>query len=79
MLLAEAAEKVQTLFVHSKKSSLRMEFGLPLRFRENVSLEKTRIYSWTSRSTGFAADIQLPHAVDEPALEPLSQMSSPRI
>ena len=45
MRFAETAGNVQTLFVHSKKSSLQIEFSFPLRFRENESFEKTRIYS----------------------------------
>ena len=37
------------------------------------------MYSWMSRSTGFAAERHEPHAVDGLALLALFQMISPRI
>ena len=44
MLLAETAGNVQTLFVHSKKSSFLIEFSFRFRFLENVPLEKANIF-----------------------------------
>jgi hypothetical protein len=71
---------VQTDFVHSMNCSRVMVSSLPLGFfREYVPFEKTRMYSWVSRSTGFAADCQLPQAIDTPAPAPLYQTISPRM
>jgi hypothetical protein len=42
-------------------------------------LENTRMYSWTSRSTGLAADRNEPHAQLPNAPAALRQMISPRM
>ena len=67
------------LFVYSKNSSFEIVFRLPFDARRNPAFENTRMYSCTSRSVGFDADRQLPHAVDTSALAGLSQVVSPRI
>jgi len=78
-LRAEAAGNSHTDLVHSRKSSRLIVLRRPSALRENVSLEKTNTYSWTSRSTGLAAERHEPQAVELLALEPLSQITSPRI
>ncbi len=80
IFLADTAGKVQTLLVNSKNSSLEIVLSLFLGFSLlNVSLEKTRMYSWMSHKVGFLADSQLPHAVEGLALASLFQIISPLI
>ena len=76
--VAETALKFQTLLVYSKNSSRRMVLS-PFCFLPILPLEKTSMYSCTSLSVGLLADIQLPQAVDDPALAALYQIISPLI
>ena len=79
-LLADAAGNFQILLVRSKKSSLLIvDFRPSILGRSNMPFENTNIYSWMSRRVGLVADNQLPQAVDEPELEPLSHMICPLI
>src|SRR5271157_1135878 len=80
IFLADRAAKLQTDLVNSRNSSLEMVSDFPTSLsRRKFPFEKTKIYSWISRSVGFDADCHEPHAVDELAEAPLSQMISPRI
>jgi len=76
---ADSVGNVQRLFVHSRNWSLVIVSSRPFFCRLYTPFEKTRIYSWTSRSVGFDAEHQLPHAVETPAPEALFQITSPRI
>ena len=53
--------------------------SFPVRSLLYPPLEKIMMYSCTSRKVGLDAERQLPHAVDPPALDALSQIISPRI
>src|ERR1700690_145696 len=80
IFLADSAVKAQTDFVNSRNSSLEMVSVFPSSLsRRKFPFEKTKIYSCVSRNVGLDADCHEPHAVDELADAPLSQMISPRI
>ena len=73
MRRADAAGNCQMLRVHSRKSSrLMVAWRLGSLGRRQVSLQRTRMYSWTSRSVGLVGDFQLPQAVEDAALAALS-------
>src|SRR2546427_10780401 len=73
-LVADSAGNSQTLFVYERNSSLLIVSCRVDAACDNEPFENTRIYSWVSRNDGFAADCQLPQAVEAPALEHLFQI-----